>query len=233
MRIYVTSDWHLDAVTAGVERFKDVLGKVADLAERVVESDADAFVFCGDLANPDNPSRLLRALRVGVGVAASLKMMEIPSLWLTGNHDVVEDGLGTSTLTPIKDVAKVADQPMTGTWHLGDENRLLTWMALPYTPASHPYDPEAFVERCDEDVELVFSHLNVRGIGPGSETKDFLRGREVFLPHRLIQRKWPRCRIIQGHYHRPQEFEGVTVVGALERFTRADVDEPRGWLVVR
>jgi len=233
MKIYVTSDWHLDAVTAGVERFIDVREKAIDIVEKAINADADAFVFCGDLANPDSPSRMLRAVRVAVGIASAFRIAEIPMLWLTGNHDVIEDGYRTSTLTPLREIAQVADRPKTGTWHLSDEGRLLTWMALPFTPASHPYDPEEFVDACDEDVELVFSHLNVHGIGPGSETKDFARGRSVFLPHRRILKKWPRCRIIQGHYHRPQTFEGVTVVGALERFTRADADEPRGWLVVK
>lgn len=236
--IIVSSDWHLDAVTAGVPRFDDVNQKVMAILEKaLLQGDGlDAFVFCGDLCNPDTP-RAWKAVEVAVRVAATLDREEIPTLWLNGNHDVLADGSGASVLDPLRSIGLVASGPIHGCFHSTGRGRMVNWIAFPFAAVGpHAYDPEAWVEKVQPTgpIDLVFSHLNVEGIVPGSETTDFARGRQVFLPTEVIRRRWPAAKIIQGHYHRPQmkRADQVTVVGSLELFTRADEGEARGYLEV-
>lgn len=233
--IVVTSDWHADATTMGVARFADIEAKVRRIVQLVIAQPerVTAFVFCGDLADPDSPGAWAAAkLAVEVAARLSSEGCDVPTLWLTGNHDVMEDSSGAHSLMPVAPVGEVVDAPRVSSW-CGLGGVPVTWMALPFVPRSRAYDPEAFVEEVTEDVQVVFSHLCVEGIGPGSETKDFARGREVFLPLTAIRRKWPRARIVQGHYHNPQTYEGIEVVGSLERLTRSDVGERRGYLILR
>lgn len=234
--IVATSDWHADAVTAGVPRLKDVQAAVANVLGMVRSygSNMTAMVFAGDLSNPDSP-RAWAAVELMMQVAVELREREVPFLLITGNHDVCEDGGGSHVLQPLRPNATVADEPQTGTWHDSRRGRMIRWLALPFVPACRAYDPQVVVETIapGEHVDVVVSHLNVEGIGPGSETTDFARGRQVFLPLAAIRRRWPKAQILQGHYHRPHVFEGVTVIGSLERFTVADAGEPRSFVMMR
>ncbi len=81
-------------------------------------------------------------------------------------------------------------------------------------------------------VEVVLGHLMVEGIGPGSETMDMARGRDVFLPVEEIRKAWPEAVIVNGHYHEAREFNGVHFPGSLARLTRSDIAHQPGYLTV-
>jgi DNA repair exonuclease SbcCD nuclease subunit len=230
-KLIVTSDWHLDWTTAGVDRFDELTAAVERIVVEAKEKEVDGFLFLGDLCDPDSP-RAWRAVSFAIRVAHDLDSSGIDALWLVGNHDVVEDGHGTSTLSPLRGAGvRVVDTPCSTV--LADHEVV----ALPFTPRSHAYDPAEFVlngrsEFVGPSPRLVLGHLCIEGIEPGSETKDMARGREVFLPLEEIQRELPGALVFNGHYHRRQTFREVHVPGSLARLTRGERDNSPGYLMV-
>lgn len=223
MKWVITSDWHLDAVTAGFERFNDIDAAVREVvATAIAASGAARFVFMGDLCDP-HTMRSHRATAYAIAINRTLAEHHVESWWLTGNHDVIEDGTGTSTLTPLRaSGATVFDEP---TYYDGV-------VVFPYTSRSRTYDPELYVQRwAKEPVKLVLAHLNIPGIGPGSETKDMPRGRDVSLPLDSIKATWPKAFIFNGHYHQAQTFKGVHIPGSLARLTFGEAEITPGFLV--
>jgi hypothetical protein len=230
-RVIVTSDWHLDKLTLGVSRFEDIVAAANEVVDYAIQSNRhdsrSVFVFAGDLCNPDTP-RCWRAVREATRMRARLVEGCVPSVWLTGNHDITEDGYGSHTLMALDDghpLVHVVGRPM----------RLTLWgrlhlMCLPYVPASHgQYDPVKWLEtEPPVDVALVVGHLMLEGIAVGSETKDMARGRDVFLPIDTIRRLYPNAKVVNGHYHEAQIYRGVYVPGALGRLTKGEVhNDPR------
>lgn len=236
MKIVVTSDWHLDAVTAGVDRFEDITSDVDHVVRQTIEGDADLFLFLGDLCDPGT-SRSHRAVAYSVGVARLLHENGIPSVWLTGNHDVIEDGRGSHTLMALRESGyTVIDRP---TLHpapqpLGGASPI-DILGLPFTARSERYDPDRFVRGCHRDRDcplLVIGHLTHPEAHPGSETEDFPRGRDEMWPIDAIREVFPYALVIGGHYHEAQELGGVMIVGAPSRFTFGEQNLKPGFLIL-
>lgn len=232
-RLIVTSDWHADWNTAGAVRFDDVRDAVMQVVD-ACRSD-DVFMFLGDLTDPES-LRANLSIKLAVQVASELKSRDVCQFWIPGNHDVVEDGYGSSTLSALEAMPGVDaySRPKV----VQDSPSGITVVALPFTPRAFAYDPEAFVRSAvvpgDADPEriVVISHLNVEGIGPGSETVDMPRGRDVFLPREAIRERWPKALILNGHYHRRQVFDGVHVPGSLVRLMFSEEHNKPGFLIV-
>jgi DNA repair exonuclease SbcCD nuclease subunit len=218
VRYLLISDLHLDARTAGVPRYEE-LGETLDVVcEQAAILKADQIVFAGDLCDPGSSAHrcVARALRFAESLPA-------PSIWVTGNHDVVEDGTGASVLDPIAAAGHVViSQP--------DVTCSGEVLWLPFTARALAYDPAAIVEHTAEfgGVRLVIGHLNLKGITPGSETTSMPRGREVFWPVDKIKTCLPDALAIGGHYHKAQFYKGVEIIGSLGRLNFAEEDsEPR------
>lgn len=240
MRILVTSDWHLDWTTGGYPRYSDLTEAVKRVVEAAVKQKVDGFMFLGDLSNPGNP-RAWRAISFAVVVDQELGRLGIPTLWLTGNHDVVEDGHNSSVLLPLRAAgAWVVSEPCAG--RFGGPRGAVDMIALPFTPRSHAYSPADFVGKVEPQggPVLIVGHLHVEGIEPGSESVELARGREVFLPVEAIATRFKNAVVLNGHYHRRQVFEckggarglQVHVPGSLGRLTRGERDNSPGYLVV-
>lgn len=250
MKAVISSDWHGDFTTAGVSRFREVEAAAMHTAHYAMKEQAGLYIFAGDLAETEGPG-MLRTIELAVRVATYLNTYHIRSLWLTGNHDVIEDGHRTSNLNPLRDVpgAVLADRPMLERYankdnisrfkfagelnprDLPKRELIINVLALPFTPRTHDYDPAAFVrEHAHEKVHLVVGHLMIEGIGAGSETRDMPRGRNVFLPVAEIKQAWPNAVIVQGHYHTQQVFNGVHVVGSLVRLLQVEAGNTPGFL---
>lgn len=234
MRILLTSDWHLDASTAGFVRFDDLRDAVRRVVDLAIAERVALFAFLGDLADPDSV-RVHAAAEVAVDAATRLARAGIPSRWLTGNHDVVEDGSDVSTLAPLRPLQGVAKvNPLIRVY---DAPALEVFggcdvLALPFTSRAKAYDPAEAVDANGTDAPaLVLGHLNIEGIEPGSETTDLPRGREVFLPLAKIRERFPNALVANGHYHRRQCFEGVHVPGAIARLTFGEGDNEPGILI--
>jgi DNA repair exonuclease SbcCD nuclease subunit len=231
MKFLVTSDWHLDASTAGFDRFDDVLGAVNVMVKAAIDERVDVFVFNGDLCDPDTV-RAHRAVAVAAAVAAELHLAGIKSWWIAGNHDVVEDGNGATTLSALRSIpgAMVFEDATHFCGHRDSPDIVI----LPFAARSRAYDPGEFVATCERHREaaLVFGHLNIAGITPGSETKDMPRGREVFWPLDEINAKFPKVLMVAGHYHRSQVFKDVRVVGSPARLTFGEQDNDPKYLII-
>lgn len=253
MRIVVASDAHLDRVTLGVRRFDEVAGVLRAAAEHAIRSKADAFVFAGDLADPDGGSVVLRCAAEAVKVASSLANAEISSYWMTGNHDVAEDGLGTSTLEPVRHVhgfADVVDSPQLEKFWNGRSGGYV--LMLPFPSRVRDYDPAEAVRGLllsglaqdgavfgGTSPLVVVSHLSVPGMHPGSEVGEMARNRDVGLPISALKEvaaKRPVL-VVQGHYHRGGRYvvDGlpIHVVGAPARLARDEADaRDTGFIIV-
>lgn len=245
LRLVVTSDWHLDAYTAGYARFKDVghavecVVRAVEEAVREVGAECVLFVFLGDLCDPD-ANRSPRCIAVAVRVAQRLRKMGVRSRWLNGNHDVIEDGTGTSTLSPLE--ALDSDEVMIRVLSRPDVEviRGVTFCWLPYVPRALAYDPVEFVHRAHAaapEVDVVAGHLNVPGIIPASETVDMGRGREEWFPLEAVRELWPQAVLMNGHYHRAHadlaRTGPVLVPGSLARLTFGEQHNEPGYLDVR
>ncbi len=251
-RLLLWSDVHLDHVSSGVPRFDELRATVDKIRTAAKSLEVDLVMFLGDLCDPDSGPVVFRCLEVVLDFALRLNDEEkIPSFFLAGNHDVLNDGSGCTTLTPLRAIADneecifLAEKPglyvVPGVVAIG---------ALPFTAPSHGYDPPAVVERIaeqyrqrildllpgDEREPLVYAgHLHIPGVIPGAETTDLPRGREVLFPFAQTVQSHAR---FNGHYHRQQAFDPkdggppILISGSLARLTHGEEDHEPGFILV-
>lgn len=246
MRMLVTSDWHLDWTTAGMRRLGDLEAAVDETVRYAIEQHIDVYAFLGDLMNPDSGARVFGCIELAARTAMRLSYAGIESHWLAGNHDVIEDGSGRTTLAPLKALQlrewrcdghghaqiKVHEDPtmvMLGNCQV----RLAT---LPYAPLARAYDPAVFIASLPaSDIPLIVAaHMtDIPGIVPGSETRDMPRGRGMPFPFESVAKDaTPHKVLLNGHFHEQQVFRDVHIPGALERLTFGEQHHRPGWLVV-
>lgn len=235
MNVFCSGDWHLDWSTGGYPRRDDVERSAGQVLDAAAARAGDLFVFLGDLCDPSEAAAY-RSIAFALMFAGVLKRAGVRSLWLTGNHDVTEDGVGTSVLTPLAAAGhELIARPAVLT-HEG-----VRVVCLPYTPACWGYDPREVVREFASARQegkyagpvLVVGHLNVEGITLGSETKEMPRGREVFYPVEECHALLPDAVLVNGHYHHAQEFRGVRHPGSLQWLTFGESNNATGYLVVR
>jgi DNA repair exonuclease SbcCD nuclease subunit len=241
VKVVVVSDLHPDVSTAGFPRFDDVQAALDQAVEYAIQNDA-VFFFLGDLVTNDPPNDvMIRCIGMAQRAAHHLAAAGLLSCWIAGNHDVFEDGLGTTALDPLERTGCVRDGERIGRVIVSKSEPMVIQIGLlklavtfPFAPTSHGYDPLAEARKiADRDrVVLVGSHLMLEGIGPGSETQDFPRGRDLFLPIDEIRQLFPNAVIVSGHYHTRELYRGVQVVGSLVRLTRGERHDEPGFLVL-
>lgn len=227
MKLVISSDWHLDAVTAGVPREREI--RIAAQQVLTAATKADAFLFLGDLCDPD-ASRGPRCAAFAIECSREIRCRQY---WLTGNHDVIEDGSGTSVLEPL--AASGGDVLVNAPRVLKVDD--LAIVALPYVPRVLAYDPVEFVREAAEQVAgarwvLVAGHLTLPGIHPGSESEEFARGRVGPMPLDVIREALPNAVLVNGHYHRANIYDNVNVPGALARLTFGECDHEPSFLTI-
>jgi DNA repair exonuclease SbcCD nuclease subunit len=210
------SDAHTDHVTYGVPRRPEIAEAFRAVLDAAAREQSDAVFFLGDLCDPDDPCAVLDEM---IGAMARELIAERRRLvCIPGNHCVREDGSGKSVLTPLQDdraasYVHVFSRPV-ATFLPGIRASGFNVVALPFTPASHPYDPDAFVRGLEVPVPdaptFVIGHLCIPGVQPGEETKELPRGREVVFPleavGELVRRVSAPIVVLNGHYHRRQDF---------------------------
>lgn len=246
MKILLTSDWHPDFSTAGFPRFDDVVRSVEKTVEVAIAERVDLYLFCGDLCDPDL-GKAHTCAALSIATASRLIDHGIRSRWLTGNHDVLEDGTGTSTLEPLDAFGRAVGREWVRACSapaIEYPDRMtdgLVIVTLPYVARSNAYDPEAFIDGCADELRranyggrvLVPGHLMLEGISPGSETNDMARGRDVYYPIDRIQAAWgDRAIMVNGHYHERVVHRGVQVVGSLERITFGEEHSSPGYMLL-
>lgn len=250
MKLFVVSDLHADASTAGLDRFDEIrealfvaVDAAIDESKRTKPENV-AFIFSGDLCDPDT-TRSFRAIGLAIEVALCLSRFSIRSLWIAGNHDVIENDRGSTVLEPLyqakyaSDRIVVAEDPTI--WRVGRTNIV----ALPYAARARTYDPAEFIrESCyglqeskeigDFTIPIVIGHLTVPSAERGSESDDFARGRDMIFPVEECRKRWgDRCMLVNGHYHRKQVTkDGVHIPGSLARLRHDEEQHEPGYLVI-
>jgi DNA repair exonuclease SbcCD nuclease subunit len=231
VKIVVTSDLHLDWVTAGVSRFDEVAEGVDFSVEYALElkraGERVFYVCCGDVCDPDSGPVVLRCVGKVAEAAVRLRQAGVSSLWVAGNHDAVLDGRGNTTLHPLAAASRalgddrsgdlgriwVAEKPTA--FPLGDHDVL----ALPY-PGANQYDPATVLSDVSKRRRaplLVFSHLVVPGLIQGEEAHEMARGRDVFFPIDAMREAKPAL-VVNGHHHARQVTpDGIHIPGSAAR----------------
>lgn len=239
-------DLHVDAVTAGFRRHQDVEMAAMSAAERAVKEKVDLVVVNGDVCDPDSGGGTLRGVALSLRIARYLNDEKVRNFWIAGNHDVLEDGTGRTTLTPLKEAGfgwtAVFETPgtiMANDWALcSKESEQVIFVALPFVARSNEYDPHHFVKEVAERKAknfpgsfLVAGHLQVAGAELGSETHDMPRGREVRFPTEAVK-FLPRRFCLNGHYHKSQTVGEVFMPGSLERLSFGEEKNQPGYAIV-
>jgi DNA repair exonuclease SbcCD nuclease subunit len=212
--IFVVSDLHLDAVTLGVPRLNEVRAALSFVVDQVNATPNAWLVFNGDAFDPDK----LAAHRCSAKLIEYYRALKRPeqSLWVAGNHDVVDDGEGTTTLSSLEAAgAPVFSAPDCDKYFTNNSA-----MILPYPGrGAWSYDPAEEVRKfAPYKPVLVFGHLSDKGCQPGSESEDMASGRDVDWPHDELEVRMPQAVRIGGHYHRGGRYGNLHVVGAPARF---------------
>lgn len=250
-RIIVTSDWHVDSVTAGVERLPELAQYVSALETAIKDQCVDVVVNLGDCWDPGSVmdprwARFVYESFVDLGRAARITSKESSAglIAIPGNHDVVDIADPTSTLTGLRvsrPVDAVVLESPSAYMKAG-----VCFLALPYV--SRAYEKTAAYQRAlDESLEAAFKaarnspvvvlgHLSFEDMHPGSESTDMARGREVPFPVASVIQVDPTL-VLNGHYHARQTIrrQGLTIEipGAPIRFTFGEAkDGARGFLIL-
>jgi hypothetical protein len=241
VKIAVCSDAHTDARCCGVERFDEVaraFDEVADYAEGMPYSDLERamFVFDGDLCDGDDGRDVLRASSLAIEHARRLAEAGIgKQLWVAGNHDVLGDG--STTLDPLAAVGDrfvVRGEPLRIDI-VEDGEILAVALAFPYSPK--PYDAERALAFFLEDTKtipqrIVFTHLQLPGMHPGSESQEMARGKDRMFPIGLLKGA-RRCTVVAGHYHAGGVGPaGIHIVGSMCRNTFGEEENTPSFLVL-
>jgi len=238
-KVVVTSDWHLDAVTYGVSRHQDVKDAALQVVAAAFKESADLVLFLGDLCDPDDGPWALQCVETAIEIAVALKTRGIASWWIAGNHDVIEDGTGRTTLSPLRalgtPLVRVFEEPAVADvpgFSKFDPACHVPLLALPFTAACRRYDPDKTVwEKRGElgDRAVVAGHMTcLAGARLGEETHEMARGRSVSFPVEQCRAGWLK---LNGHFHDRQVTNGVHVPGALARLSFGEAQNRPSYLI--
>lgn len=232
-----TSDWHVNVSTGGFRRFEDITRSVRETAEIAVQDRHDYYLFTGDLHDPDANGDGYLYSRFLIETAIYVMERGVKFIAIPGNHDVVENGRGTTTLSAL--AALMGSHQYGERLYVVEEPGLISlpdaeFIALPFTSHDRNYDPAQAIRDCTNLMRssklpvIVAGHLNIEGIEIGSETTDFPRGRDIFFPQQACDDLAATGREVfkvNGHYHKAQTFEGIHVPGAVARLTFGKEEE--------
>lgn len=234
MRIAITGDWHLDSVTNGVLRYKDLTDALSSMLS-AIENRVDAFVFLGDLCNPDKGVRTLRSITTAGKVARALTTMGINHWWIAGNHDVIDSDEVVTSLSPLGSFTRVIES-----FEVDLSDPRLMLMFLPYISKMRQdqaeldrwVDNQCSIASTEGRKVVIFGHCtSIQGAMDGTETSHMPRGRVQSFPVEIGKRYG--AVMINGHYHTQQVTDdGVIIPGALGRFDFGEEKNRPGFVIV-
>lgn len=245
MKILISSDWHLDAVTAGVPRVAELEPYLDAIEEAIETQGIDAAILLGDFFDPGGmrahelTTILIRAVYRLAGCVNDIVVV-------AGNHDVVETSEGWTTLSPLRAAVSAAGDLVADVWVAEQpgfqlcgygSKKLFGVLALPYVARAAEKSglvDEAILDAMRFDGPLIVAgHMTVPGAILGSESKELARGRDLDFPD--ISELKP-VYAFNGHYHRAQVVDGpvpIVIPGSPWRVTFGEADDAdKGFLVV-
>ena len=240
MKALLTSDWHLDAVTAGATRLPELESYIEIIADVTEREGIDFVFFLGDACDPGG---MLGSLYTTTMIRAARRLHRaacVGSVWIAGNHDVIESSRGVTTLTPI-------GEAMSG----GGDGRFALFerpgfvdlpglgvLALPYV--ARDLEATAYSDDLGEAIEAassfdgpvcVLGHLTVPGARMSSESHELARGRDVDIPIADVLTIVDPVFVANGHYHEAQivKYGGAEIIipGSPVRLTFGERNDDR------
>jgi DNA repair exonuclease SbcCD nuclease subunit len=236
MEIVWISDLHFGLKTDGINRNEEIFDVSLQAVKKACslkKSGRDTvMIFGGDIFNTNNPSE--DQINLFTKLLAFLHNYNVTTYILPGNHDALFDRERKSCLSFVTQLGKISEHiklvsdisflkyKMTD---LGDI--VLTF--LPHITKSNYVDgtykstQDYINQKCEGLLKKIprgsqhyaFSHLNVKGVHPGSE-ENLLKKSEVYLPEcfltKTIGNELPK--IINGHIHTPDFKDNITIVGS-------------------
>jgi DNA repair exonuclease SbcCD nuclease subunit len=248
MRMIISSDWHVDAVTAGVRRYDEHFEYVHALEKITRERDIDLLVLLGDFFDPGSMAvhQCERFLFDAVGRLSAFTRVVL----IAGNHDVVEGSEHpTTVLSAMRQATSygfgdgavtVVEEPGVYDFAAGVRLVCLPYVsrALRYLYAESSWGvwTRAVMDPGDELPRVVCGHLTVAGADLGSESEEFARGTELDFPVDRVAALNPVA-VFNGHYHKPQTVKlgglDIVIPGSPQRLTFAETgDYAKGFLLV-
>lgn len=254
MKILLTSDWHLDAVTAGVPRLGEFSEYIGKIVQAVRDHGVDTIAILGDYFDPGkmNGPEMTTVLfdtadRLGTSGADRV-------IWIAGNHDVIESPGGWTTISPLEsaigngafhdDCCKCAVQTVFQRPQFMKPREGFGILALPYTARTLDVSDHlsgaieaAEAYRKEGNPMIVLGHLSVPGAVQGSESKEMARGRDADIPFDSLANLSPAL-VANGHYHKAQIVKGpggveVVIPGSPHRFTFGERnDSEKGFMIL-
>ena len=237
MKCLITADWHLDSSTGGVRRFEDLKGAVLETVQAATNNKIDFYFVLGDLINPDAGSVIFSAIELVIRVAGELAKAQIRSYWLSGNHDVIEDGSGRTTITPLRSLVRLNPfvHPIESPSWFQADGEDTGFILLPYVARVSRYNPSSFVKTATDHLNIknlvVLGHMTeIEGAMLGEETTDMARGRGIPFPSVP-----DGALLFNGHYHRHQKVKygshEIHIPGCLERLTFGEQSNQPGYII--
>lgn len=238
MKFLITSDWHVDTFTNGVERFDELAHVVDQMINYAQTNEIKYFVFMGDYHNP-NCNQWYKYQSFLIDTAKRLENSCIHSIWLVGNHDITKtDKHVLSILKSIQNDSGyspiLVEKP--GLINIKSRGSKINLIGLPFPNDNNSIDYNDILEKIDNKKQsIVFSHLSIEGAQLGSESFDMARGSTKLMPYGHLITHLKNPIIFQGHYHKKQTIikpqSKVYVVGSPYRVHFDEEENEPGFYV--
>jgi len=223
-KVIFSSDFHIGLITSEISRVYEIIAVLMKVVKHAVKIKADCVVFGGDIFDNNNPSEYL--ISQFMKVLNVLQKHDILVFIMVGNHDAISKPGRVSCLSFLKEI-----QPGYPNIVLIDKVKCIRikkcelgniyFTFLPHITKSEIPDKYKTVQqyldkkankiqkKLPEDCQhFVFSHLNVKGVIPGSE-EYLLKKSEIFIP-KIWEKEFnskvrPAPYFIQAHIHTRQK----------------------------
>ncbi len=110
MRLLLTSDWHLDAITGGHDRWPELERYLIAIENAIAEHRVDVVAMLGDVFDPGTSQEArwhMELLRWAYRLTAQCEA----TIWIAGNHDILEtliDGQPLTVFSPLAALVREA-----------------------------------------------------------------------------------------------------------------------------
>lgn len=229
-----SSDFHIGLFTDELNRTREIIGVLMHIAKYAVKKKADFVVFGGDIFHNNTPSEEL--ISQFIQVLNVLERKKIRTFVMVGNHDAIAKKGRSSCLSFIRNIS-----PVYSSVTLVDDIKTIRFKKAEVGDVFFTFLPfmyQAHINKKWKSVQqyvnfkmketqkklsklqtppqwYVFSHLNVKGVIPGTE-EHMLKKVELVVPEFLSEftpfKVQPQ--IINGHIHTRQKVQNNQIVGS-------------------